>query len=378
MHKVAEETVNNLEKLQFVIRLGDIKNHQSELTEQAMRIIEHRYASMYLEFLNIHPTIKNINLLLKDKPFSKCRVEAIGNDIIVTPNGDKTEERKKLPPVKHTLRIAQKNETIESKFSKFNNQFEGMVKNLRRNLTAPVGIGVYNEHNDDLTNDPDNQNNESQEDGFVLNFDLQSIKEKYLNKLPPKKKTLRGARIINKQRVIQGGVNHQLNGSENNVYRFDFEKFSMTERALIDLQKPLDFKPNEIQQANLRFLKDFPFMHIPIINIREIIKEKKVQDALMVYKDDKKRYVEKDYIAIQMQHYKSSSKFHLVDIQNLINLISSPDVLKMTGIMIHLVYWTIFGHITPAQIDGIQRKQMLVLLLTFYRKQEIKYKVFIN
>ena len=47
----------------------------------------------------------------------------------------------------------------------------------------------------------------------------------------------------------------------------------------------------------------------------------------------------------------------------------------MTGILLHLVYWTIFGHICPAQIDSTQRKQMLVLLVNFYSQLEAGYRV---
>ena len=97
--------------------------------------------------------------------------------------------------------------------------------------------------------------------------------------------------------------------SQNNIYKFNFEEIQIAEHILESLQKPLDFLPTTIKSSNTNFAKEFPFVHIPISGLRELIKEKKIAETLGEYKDEKKRLSDKEYIAIQMQHQQASSKF---------------------------------------------------------------------
>jgi hypothetical protein len=48
------------------------------LNEEVMKVIRHEYACKYLEMMNIEPNAKNVAMVLKTKPLSKCRVETGG------------------------------------------------------------------------------------------------------------------------------------------------------------------------------------------------------------------------------------------------------------------------------------------------------------
>lgn len=63
----------------IVIKLkSDYGELDNVVNEDMMRVIKHEYATRYLENLGVNPTAKNINALLREKPFSKCHVETGG------------------------------------------------------------------------------------------------------------------------------------------------------------------------------------------------------------------------------------------------------------------------------------------------------------
>ena len=63
----------------IVIKLkSDYGDLDKVVNEDTMRVIKHEYATRYLENLGVNPTAKNINSLLREKPFSKCHVETGG------------------------------------------------------------------------------------------------------------------------------------------------------------------------------------------------------------------------------------------------------------------------------------------------------------
>lgn len=77
---------HNLVNATFSIPLKSADNVNGLLNEASIRALEHEYATKYLESLNIDPTTKNIKVLLKSKPFSKCKIECVNNIIKIQPN----------------------------------------------------------------------------------------------------------------------------------------------------------------------------------------------------------------------------------------------------------------------------------------------------
>lgn len=47
-------------------------------TEEVMRVVRHEYACKYLELMKIEPNATNVEMILKHKPLSKCRIETGG------------------------------------------------------------------------------------------------------------------------------------------------------------------------------------------------------------------------------------------------------------------------------------------------------------
>lgn len=47
-------------------------------TEEVMKVVRHEYACKYLELMKIEPNSVNIEMILKNKPLSKCKIETGG------------------------------------------------------------------------------------------------------------------------------------------------------------------------------------------------------------------------------------------------------------------------------------------------------------
>ena len=48
------------------------------------------------------------------------------------------------------------------------------------------------------------------------------------------------------------------------------------------------------------------------------------------------------------------------DIEFSLDLIASPEMTRLVGIVAHLAYWQVLGHINPIQPDDLTKKQMLI------------------
>lgn len=242
------------------------------------------------------------------------------------------------------------------------------MKSLRRNYTAPTGLEVYQGGNAEQSRAILRPEDPEQE--YQLDYRLQVIKSKYFRKTLKRNisqpgQLSRGFSRLGKSRMLDS----------DNIYQFEINKYEISQNIKECLQKPLTIMPKEIEHQNSLFLKSFPFVHIPIVKLEQMIQKKKIPEVQAYYRDEKKKYSDKEYINIQRQHAKSNSKFNLEDISGLISLIEGPEILKMTGILLHLTYWTMFGQICPAEIDPSQRKQMIVLLVNFFQQIKKTYSV---
>jgi hypothetical protein len=158
--------------------------------------------------------------------------------------------------------------------------------------------------------------------------------------------------------------------SSSNIYAFDFSKYRLDKAVIRELQSAFDASPQDIQTVNAQFLKNFPFMRVPIVNINQLIADKKVSEYLDVYGDDKKRFSEKKYIEMQMNHANAKNKFELLDIKLLRSVISSTELNKIQGLLLHLTNCLIFDKLLLVKVDSMKRKQMVVLIMSYFSKLE--------
>jgi hypothetical protein len=137
-----------------------------------------------------------------------------------------------------------------------------------------------------------------------------------------------------------------------------------------ELQAPFEVTSVDLRLVNAHFLSEFPFMRIPIVNIQKLIDEKKIAEYLDIYGEDKKRFSEKKYIEIQMNHSYSKNKFELIDIKLLRQIVDSDQVNKIQGLLLHLTNSIVFGKLSLVQVEPIKNKQMIVLIMNYFTKLE--------
>lgn len=78
MQNKTTKTSSNFEERVFFIRLKSSQNQDFNLKNNPhfVKIIKQEYATKYLETLNIEPTQKNINMILKKYPLENCDITA--------------------------------------------------------------------------------------------------------------------------------------------------------------------------------------------------------------------------------------------------------------------------------------------------------------
>ena len=66
------------------------------------------------------------------------------------------------------------------------------------------------------------------------------------------------------------------------------------------------------------------------------------------------------------------------DIEFTMNLIASPEMTRFVGLVAHLAYWQVLGHINPVQPDHLTKRQMIIASFDQLNLIRKKLKVIIN
>lgn len=196
-------------------------------------------------------------------------------------------------------------------------------------------------------------------DEKVLDYSFEAIKMKYLSQPAENKKKMSRSMSV-----------RDTKADSKQVYAFDFGRYRLDKKVIRELQSAFEVSSSDLQAANYHFLRDFPFMRIPITNIETLIAEKKVAEYLDVYGDDKKRFSEKKYVEMQMNHANAKNKFELLDIKLLRSVLNSPEVNKIQGLLLHFTNCMIFDKLQLIRLDNLKRKQTVVLIMNYFSSLE--------
>ena len=99
-----------------------------------------------------------------------------------------------------------------------------------------------------------------------------------------------------------------------------------------------------------------------------------VSEYLHIYGEDKKRFNEKTYIQIQESHSNSVTKFELGDIELSRMILSTTEVNRIQGLLLHLTNCVVFKRMSIIPVDTLKRKQMIVLIMNYFMKIETEVK----
>jgi hypothetical protein len=57
------------------------------------------------------------------------------------------------------------------------------------------------------------------------------------------------------------------------------------------------------------------------------------------------------------------------------DIVKRDELIKVIGIVLHLCYWQVFGHVVPVQPDLLTRKQMIITIMEQMNKIRKEWKV---
>lgn len=112
-----------------------------------------------------------------------------------------------------------------------------------------------------------------------------------------------------------------------------------------------------------KYAKEFPVKKIP-----HLTEDNEINDEIHTFKI--RQEASKN---IALDQGKPQLKFS--DIQQAMNEIQSPLMARLIGLLCHLTYWQVFGHINQLPIDMYHKKQLFVAIEQILSEIEMKYKV---
>lgn len=347
-----------------------------EIDENIIKIIENKYATKYLESLNIEPTLKNIRQLLQMKPLSECQIISGGwsgsgimaENIYVIPNKRKQSASvnnntfNKLPGLKAKRKNLQ-DSLINDHLGKFEEKYITMKNSLEKNRSRQKDIMSNQtkieetEESTDLnqsnTNAPKMHKSESayprmeasskkdnsQETksdkkpgsgSFAHDYAISTIKRKYIKECDSK-----NIRFVDKNATDTRGNDKVKNGHiGDSPYIFPFNKNKLTSFILEELQKPFDVSLAEVSAFNQEFIEKFPFTYIPMYIYESTLDVKKnFLDANQQNSDDEEEGKKKgpDIKLIQDAYVTVTDKFETKDVRRLKDLLASTEVIRLSG-----------------------------------------------
>ena len=307
---------------------------RAELTEDFLKVIETEYAVRYLEQINVEPTRKNINRILKEMPIENCRFKAqwlqpsdwLANTLIIYPNA-----RPKVAtdqPVSNQLANKLETQTISKELKREESQLT--LAHFRK---PEPGAGKAEEN--------------IQEEKVKIDLDPINIKKKFL--LP----------FMDQQLQISESDSDDLITSK--VFKFPFETLTVSAAHIKELMKPIDISVEEVISRLKDVVVGFPEGLVP----PSLTESKKKLEKKPNTKPDRSG----DKNMEKAKSLDSPREKKIKFIRSTLALINNENNARLVGIVSHFCYWTVFGHLHSIGISRDQQQQMFVTLVDLFNKK---------
>ena len=341
--------------------------HKGAVDYEFLKDIENEYAEQYLTKMGFLPTKNLIKKIISLKPIESC--DFFLSDEIVYINDDKKDVK-----VIHIYPSSNSNNKIIHPKSPTNKVKKSVVINKKislKNIESVIKIKRKKpDLHQELVNEIKNKNQQPKND-LIFNREKvenlieqakEDIKEvKYFNNrisinIDLSTQNIRNNYIISKKTKEDNNYNRFYNGRGriNNIgkssgYRKNIlndPKYIFQVNSIEHLTNDILEEINEPLQAKVEvIIKDMNYIldHFPIddfINIGQVEKEK--------IEENEKEFNYK----INLEKYE--------DILFVLKILHSPQVYKLTGLVLNLIYWIVFGSKNNIQIDG-NTKQLIFL-----------------
>ena len=345
--------------------------HKGVVDFEFLKDIENEYAEQYLTKMGILPTKNLIKKLLKLKPIEKCDFLLSDEKVYIN---DKSKEVRVIHIYPSPLDISTSSNKMPFQSSQSQKNQKSMIINKKMTIKNVDSVIKIKKNKIDLNKKAINEiknNNIQPKNDLVFNQEnVESLigqaredikKAKYFDtkeqiNIDLSTKNIRDHYIISKKTKEDNSYNRFYNGRgricnisksiahRKNIlndpnYAFPLNTVeNLTNEILEEINEPLQTKVEVIIKDMNYILDNFPIDDF--INIGKLEKEK--------IGEDKKDFNYK----INLDSYE--------DILYVLNILKSQQVYKLTGLILNLIYWVVFGTQNNIQIDG-NTKQLIFL-----------------
>ena len=363
----ADSLANQMNKIKEIKIFLNNDFHKGSVDFEFLKDIENEYAEQYLTKLGYLPTKSLVKKIISLRPIESC--DFLLSDEILYIN-----DKKKDVKVIHIYPSSNSNNLINYQKSPINKVQKSVVINKKISLKNIESVIKIKRKKPDLHKEVVNEiknNNIQPKNDLIFNRESvenlieqakEDIKEvKYFNtkariNIDLSTQNIRNNYIISKKTKEDNNYNRFYNGRGriNNIgkssgYRksiLNDPKYIFQVNSIEHLTNEILEEINEPLQAKVEvIIKDMNYIldHFPIddfINIGQLEKEKIEEN-------------DKDFnYKINLDKYE--------DILFVLEILHSPQVYKLIGLVLNLIYWIVFGSGNNIQIDG-NTKQLIFL-----------------
>lgn len=350
------------------IYLSDDFN-RGDIDNEFMKDIENEYAEQYLSKMELFPTRKLIQKLLKIKPIESCDFH-LGNEVVYINEKPKETKVIHIYPsstennIFKSLNLNKKknnnNNIINKKIQL--NHVESIIK-FNKKKKDPEKEAVSNIKKINKHNENDLVFNKEKVDSMLLQAKEGIIEAKYFNTknivinvdLSPD--NIRQNYVIYKKNRGQNAENRFFNGRG----RFNNISKSVSLRKNILNDPKYIFPVNTVEHLTKEILAEInePMetkIEIIIKDMNYILDNFPIDDFINIGKTKEKEKVGEDnsnfLYKINLDEYN--------DILEVLKILHSPTAFKLVGLTLNLIYWIVFGNENNIQIDS-NTKQLIYL-----------------
>ena len=367
----SDSMVNQMNKIREIKIYLNNDFHKGLVDFEFLKDIENEYAEQYLAKMGYLPTKNLLKKLLALKPIENCDFLLSDEKVDI---GDKTKDVKVIHIYPSPINNTVSSNLIKSSKSPFSKNQNSLVANKKISLKSVESVIKIKKKKVDLhkeaVNEIKNRNIKPKNDLVFTKENVdnlieqakEDIKEvKYFNNkvlinIDLSTQNIRDNYIISKKTKEDNSYNRFYNGrgrisniSKSSGYRKNIlndPKYIFQINTVENLTQEILEEINEPLQAKVEvIIKDMNYIldHFPIddfIHVGHLEKEKILEN-------------DKDFnYKINLDKYE--------DILFVLEILHSPQVYKLTGLVLNLIYWVVFGSSNNIQIDG-NTKQLIFL-----------------
>ncbi|CAI2360728.1 unnamed protein product [Moneuplotes crassus] len=382
------------EEVVIAIKLKSNADKRTELDDNFVKVIEYEYAVKYLEIMGVSPSPKMIAMLLKNHPLSSCELSSgwsktgwLADVIYIYPN----------------KKAKQNNREEESRGFPTKSASQPELGRQQNNLASDSKIKPYKINVDKIKADPSKKEDTEragESKKKELNMDPQYWQQKFLYPFlvkddletgkfrKPKEKIFMKTQPIDKNLKNEFSFDTIIDDPE---LKFPLNKLQKgTEGVLEELQVPLQVKIEDIILDIKKFANRFPKEYIPHLNDTQVIDKahnfnrldkgiqsipvetlnemfpnnptliKKFLHSMNKNVENKPRMIAKPTLTAD-------------DIIKALDEINSNKFARFTGLICHLVYWSVFGEINQVPLEDSYKKDLYIETVQVKTYFETKY-----